>query len=449
MVDSYCRGEPLGKHDHAARMTSGATSAILIVMLNWLIIGGGVHGCTIAHSLLTYARAPRAGLRVVDPHAEPLDEWHRTTHSCGMRFLRSPAAHAIVPDFTALLGWAKQNGFERDSHTIPPYARPSLELFNAHAHSMIERSGLRELWHQATAVRVGRREGDGSRRVTLEDGSSLRARNIVLALGRAGGLNLPEWAPGASGRVVHVFAPTFDRAEAERARHPVVIGGGVTGVHLALHLADRGRRVRLIVRAPIRVKQFDSDPCFIGPACMKGYLAIDDPNERRRVLATVRNPGSVPSELAEQLDAAVAGGSIELVIDEIESTRPIEDKRVVLHGNRDAYESDFVAPATGYARNPPGGAIRESLADGSATGSPLPEDAEGYALPRSSLEWADGLYVTGSFAEQELGPAAPNIIGAHLASKRIVAHLSGRVRLVPSAWRRYAPASVSSSSTSF
>ena len=75
-------------------------------------------------------------------------------------------------------------------------------------------------------------------------------------------------------------------------------------------------------------------------------------------------------------------------------------------------------------------------------------DAAGYPVPRPSLEWDEGLYVTGALAELELGPAAPNIVGAHNAAKRIVGTLGGAVRRVPQAWFRYAPASVSRSSDS-
>jgi hypothetical protein len=39
---------------------------------------------------------------------------------------------------------------------------------------------------------------------------------------------------------------------------------------------------------------------------------------------------------------------------------------------------------------------------------------------RPSLEWADGLLVSGALAELELGPIARNIAGARAAGERLV-----------------------------
>jgi hypothetical protein len=417
-------------------------------MLDWLIIGGGVHGCVIAHALLRYGGVAPRDLAIVDDHPEPLATWKRRTFSCGMRYLRSPAAHAIVPDFTGMLAWAKEHGYHPGEHTIPPYARPSLELFCAHTDAMIRESGLRSRWRTGAARLVERDARSGRWVTTLDDGSRSASRNVVLAPGRSDGLKVPQWALPAPGRIVHVFDDRFERAAAERASRPLVVGAGVTGVHLALHLARGGAHVGLMTRHPIRVAQFDSDPCYIGPSCLEEYLAHNDPADRRRILRDVRNPGSVPPELARELERRIARRNVELIDDEVQRARSPKDGVVELLGGRGTYESDFVTLATGFAPGPPGGRVREALANGRATGTPLPVDEVGYPLPDRSLQWDTGLFVTGTLAEHELGPSAPNIIGAHNAAKRIVGHLANLDRRVPGAWRRYAPASVSNSSDS-
>jgi hypothetical protein len=415
-------------------------------MLDWLIVGGGIHGTFLAHTLVHHGYADPARTRILDPNRRLLAAWKRRTHNCGMRYLRSPAAHALAPDFTALLAWAAQHGYDHNEHTIPPYARPSVELFNAHADDVVMREDLAALHVRGRAVGIVRLENGW--RVATDGASEIDARRVVLAPGRAPGPVAPWWASAGDPAIVHVFDEDFDRRVAENAAQPVIVGGGVTAAHLALHTADLARRPRLIVREKIRVHQFDSDPCFIGPACMERFLADDDPGRRRELLAEARNPGSVPPELAERIDEARRDGRLEVVTDEVIEAVRADSQTIVLCGRRGKWPTDLVVLATGFAPGPPGGSLRAALASGEATGSPLPVDSEGFPIPSASLEWAPGVYVTGALAEQELGPAAGNIVGAHNAAKRMIAYLGGRPRRVPGAWRRYAPADASSTSGS-
>ena len=410
-------------------------------MLDWLIIGGGIHGCLIANALLDYGGVPSGSLAILDPHGDPLAVWNRRTAACGMRYLRSPAAHAVVPNFTALLGWARRHSYDPGEHTIPPYARPSLELFSAHARAMIEASGLRSRWVHGRATAI-ERTADGWR---VRGPDAITARNVVLALGHSDEVRVPEWAIGVAG-VSHVFDPGFDRDAALRAERPVVIGGGVSAVHLALYLAERGRRTRIITRHPLRVRQFDSDPCYIGPACMRDFLAQSDPEQRRETLDRVRNPGSIPQDLQRELAAARESGRVEVVCDAVQTARAYANG--VLLCGREEYTSDRVLLATGFSPAPPGRELLAPLVAGSATGPALPVDSVGFPIPDHSLQWTPGLFVTGRLAEQELGPSAPNIIGGHNAAKRMISDRAGKARLVPASWRRYAPARLSSSSGS-
>ncbi|MFW5742067.1 MAG: FAD/NAD(P)-binding protein [Spirochaetota bacterium] len=415
-------------------------------MLDWLIVGGGIHGTFLAHTLVHHGYALPARTRILDPNGRLLAAWKRRAQGCGMRYLRSPAAHALVPDFTALLAWAQQHGYDRHQHTIPPYARPSVELFNAHADDVVTQEGLAALHLRGRAAGIVRLENGW--RVTTDGAAEINARRVVLAPGRAPGPLVPWWASAGDPATVHVFDERFDRRALETAAQPVIVGGGATAAHLALHAADLGRRPRLIVREKTRVHQFDSDPCFIGPACMERFLADEDPDRRRELLTEARNPGSVPPELAGRIEEARRRGRLELVTDEVVETVRFDSQTIVLCGRRGRWSTDLVVLATGFAPGPPGGSLRAALASGEATGSPLPVDTEGFPIPSASLEWDRGLYVTGALAEQELGPAAGNIVGAHNAAKRMIAHLSGRPRRVPGAWRSYAPADASSSSGS-
>ncbi len=426
-------------------------------MVDWLIVGGGIHGCVIAQALLRYTGTDRRGIRIIDPNRKPLEAWNRRVAQCGMRYLRSPAAHSVAPDFTSLLAWARAEGWDLTGHTVTPYARPSVTLFRAHASARIAESGIDGCWVRASAEAIFRDQGIWT--ILLADGRRMSARRVVLAVGRSDRLHEPCWSRNcASHRIRHVFDPNFSLELARYARSPVVVGGGTSAVHLALRLAEQSQRrnetvpsapVRLISRTPLTVHQFDSDPCYIGPACMARYLSIRDPEERRAVLEAARHPGSIPPDLAREVASAIDEGALEWIEDHITEAREAPGSAVELAGSGPqarVYRTDLVVPATGFAPARPAEGLLQSAMESSA-GS-LPTDQLGYPIPDSSLQWAPGLYLVGPLAEQELGPSAPNIIGAQNAAKRIIAHLNGAPREIPAAWRRYAPASVSSSSDS-
>lgn len=430
-------------------------------MLDWLIVGGGVHGTVVASALVAVGNARIEKLLIVDPEPRPLEAWNRRVAQCGMRFLRSPAAHGVLPDFTAMLRWADSHEFDRADHTIAPYARPSVELFYAHTKAALEASGIASRYQQDAIV--GLEPGTHSWVAKTSANDSLQARNVVLALGRGtanSSLRVPSWARDSSSSlpIYHVFDRSFSRKLLAEKKNPVVIGGGVSAAHLALSLSAANTAVTLIARAPLREEQFDSDPCYIGPKCYERYLSIDDPEERRSVIRRVRNPGSIPPDLMRELEAAVKRGSIRLVYDEVTAVRAGERGLSTLIGRVSHYESDACVLATGFRTVTPGAhLLREvernaTVWDAAVRDSPgaeapvgLRRDSAGRPIPAETLEWAPQLFLTGILAEQELGPTAPNIIGAHNAAKRIVSSIHGRPARVPTSWKRYAPDTASSS----
>lgn len=64
-------------------------------MLEWLIVGGGVHGTHLSHVLVTERGIPRDSIRVLDPHAKALSRWDDCTANTGMSLLRSPYVHHL------------------------------------------------------------------------------------------------------------------------------------------------------------------------------------------------------------------------------------------------------------------------------------------------------------------------------------------------------------------
>lgn len=420
----------------------------------WTIVGGGPHGALLAIVLLTRGGVDRDQLAIVDPAPRLLDTWFRTTHACGMSHLRSPGAHGLEPDFSSLPRWAASNGFTWSTETIPPYSRPSIALFNGYARAMVERYALEDLHVRASVERLTREERWS---LCTSPGDTIASRRVILALGAAGPLRRPEWSeqtaraatvPGHPKTIRHVYEPGFEKSDLAAAETPVVIGGGVAAAQLAVWLAQNRHEtaragdvprgpVVLLARHPLQVSQFDSDPCFGGPRCLADFLALPAPSERRLLLSEVRRPGTLPPDVHEQVSTWISRGNLEVVVDEVaRADRTEKGIRLVTRGGCKLV-SDGVALATGHEVDPGGGLVSTIAADARDRGVELRIDEAGFPVPGEDLRWDEDLYVTGWLGEQELGPSAPNIIGAHNAAKRIISSLNGEPRPVPVAWKHY------------
>jgi hypothetical protein len=361
-----------------------------------------------------------------------------------MRYLRSPSSHNLDLDFRALREFAR--GREADPTAggaaplfIPPYARPTLELFNAHAHAVIEEAALATRRKRARLLEVEART-DGVRIKT--DIGEDDADFLILAVGRTempfhppwtrgpagrrdGGASLPITTTDSEARVVHVFDRDFDPEELDHAAAPVVIGGGITAGQVACLAARRsGRRVVLLTRGPLRVGQFDSAPCFIGPRCMQAFLAERTPAARRRYIEEARYPGTMPWDVEQNLRAEER---VDIVEKEVAGIEPAGSGngggmlRVHLRGEIHSVESDLVVLATGFKKQLPLSGIITDLARRHG----LPTGPIGAPVPDRFLRWHPRVLVAGVLGELEIGPAAPNIIGAHLAARRLVPFFRG------------------------
>ncbi|MFP3960176.1 MAG: FAD-dependent oxidoreductase [Spirochaetaceae bacterium] len=398
-----------------------------------IIAGGGVHGTFLSHALTRTGALDMDDIIVLDPHQEALAEWDRLTSATGMRYLRSPSSHNLDVDFHAQRRFAQELGYagpaatkertDRDASSsslppfIPPYARPSLELFNAHARHLIRREGLHRMRRRGRLRAVDARP---ERITVLTDSETLEADYLILAVGRPSPPYIPTWARGLSDRrVIHVFDPGFSRQEVSAARRPVIIGGGTTAVQLACSVARSGapEEVILLTRNDVRVRQFDSEPCYIGPRCLSSFLASSDPAHRRRLVDHARYPGSIPPDVAEAL---AEQPRVQLIRDEvlraeIDTTTDM-GIRLQSAGNAGPVITDRAVLATGFGNEVPPAPLIARL----ARSHRLPTGPRGYPVPDAFLRWHPRIMVCGALAELELGPAAPNIIGAHLAARRLV-----------------------------
>ena len=386
-------------------------------MLDWLIIGGGIHGTAISHALMVRAGVPRDRLGVLDPYDKPLTRWTALAVNTGMDFLRSPLAHQLHFDPFSLRFFAQIQKDKSLARFIPQYSRPSFDFFQAHCAWLIEHYHLDELRIVGRAAGLKRLQ-DGWRVETADGG--IEARRVVLAIGATEQPYWPSWAihlRNSGARIHHIFDMGFVRENLSPWTNAVIVGGGITAAQTALAMANQQPgTVKLLLRHPVRIAHFDSDPCWVTSICLKQFHQERDFDRRRAMIRQARNRGSMPPEVAAHLEQAVQDGYLAQQIDEIEKGSVDGQGNIHLNLlNGESLKADLVILATGFDPVRPGGDwIDEAIAEYG-----LPLAACGYPIVDEALCWLPGLYVSGPLAELEIGPTSRNIIGARLAAERL------------------------------
>ena len=193
--------------------------------VDWLILGGGIHGVHIAARLIGEGGVAPERLCIVDPAERLLTRWRDCTATTGMTHLRSPVVHHLDLEPMSLKHFAGKRG-RRKGLFAPPYDRPSLALFDAHCDHVVEAFGLVDRHVQGRAVACSV-DHEGAL-VQLSDQRAIEARHVVLALGASEQPLWPEWAPRDHARVRHVFEPGFDGWPQDAHEAIAVIGGGIS-----------------------------------------------------------------------------------------------------------------------------------------------------------------------------------------------------------------------------
>jgi cation diffusion facilitator CzcD-associated flavoprotein CzcO len=419
-------------------------------MLDYLIVGGGIHGTHLSLYLTQRGSVPYDRLCVLDPYEAPLARWDATIANVGMDYLRSSHAHNLHYDPFSLATFARTRQGAPLARFTDPYGRPSVELFRAHCQHLIERYNLDSLRIVGRANGLTRMEGGW--RVETDNGS-LEARRVILAISLTEQPYWPPWAQtlrAAGAPIHHIFDPQFRREALAGWKHAVVIGGGITAAQTALTLSAQAP-VTLLMRHPTRIHAFDADPCWVTALCLRSFHDEPDYTRRRALIQQARHRGSMPPDVARDLQQTALAGALTRRLSEVTHAclaQPLspplyevergaggEDDlsslqttslfpslpegqamRIHLHlADNSTLEADLVILATGFEAARPGGA----WLDRAIAGYGLPVAPCGYPVVDKSLRWQRGLYVTGPLAELEIGPVARNIIGARLASERI------------------------------
>ncbi|MEM6704397.1 MAG: FAD/NAD(P)-binding protein [Acidobacteriota bacterium] len=382
--------------------------------LDWLIVGGGIHGVHIAARLIADAGVDRKALRIVDPGQRLLSRWRTCTAVTGMKHLRSPVVHHIDLEPWALENFAGDHGGRALGLFAAPYDRPALDLFNDHCDHVVETFGLADLHirDRATTCSVDCDQVT----VQLASGQAVTARNIVLALGAGERPEWPDWAPREDERIAHVFDPDFDRWP-DSPETVAVVGGGISAGQVALRLLDEGHRAHLVSRHPLRRHQFDSDPGWLGPKFMTDFSRERNYDRRRALITEARHKGSVPPDVYRALRRAIDDGQLlwhKSEVLELDGRGP--EALALRLSTQEEVAVNRVLLATGFAATRPGG----SLVDDLIASASLPCAGCGFPIVDSGLRWHPRVHVSGPLAELELGPVSRNIAGARRAGNRLV-----------------------------
>jgi lysine/ornithine N-monooxygenase len=389
-----------------------------MILYDWIVIGGGVHGCTVATFLLKKGKVTTEKLRIIDPHSEPMYQWRRNTELIGMEFLRSPGVHQMDTDPYSLQKFVRKQKRNKNEF-YGKYKRPALRLFNDHCDFILNEVDIKHSWYQGFVNSIKKHREIW--KIKTASGELLEAKNIVLTISINDQLNLPNWveqvkSSNLSNQVFHIYDNHLTNLENLQA--PIaVIGGGITAAHLCIKLSAMfPGRVNLVKRHPFRVHDFDSDPGWLGPKNLASFHKISNYEERRRIIQQARNKGSLPQELFHKLKRLERENKLAIINGEIGSAYVDEENKLILKIENNEIRANSVILATGFLPSLPGKNWIAKLVEEQG----LKCAACGYPVINKSLQWCPHLYVSGPLAELEIGPIARNISGARQAAEKIV-----------------------------
>lgn len=382
--------------------------------MDWLIVGGGLHGVHLAARLIGEAGFDTSRLRIVDPGKCLLSRWRNATQTIGMTHLRSSSVHHLDICPRSLRQFARKGkGRRKVGLFAPPYDRPALSLFDAHCDEVINKFELSKIHIKARAKECF--VDDEAVTVGISNGQKLTTQYLVLAVGASEQPVWPRWALKNNSRIQHIFELESDKWPKE-PEVVVVVGGGISAAQVALRLIKEGHEVHQVSRHSLRQHQFDSDPGWLGPKLMDGFIKEQSLVHRRAIIKKARHKGSVPAEVRQAIQREIRRRRMHWhessILGFVEQASGLQ----VQLNNDSVIDAHRVLLATGFTSTRPGGAMIDRLVASAA----LPCAPCGYPVVDSSLRWHPRVYVTGPLAELELGPTARNIVGARRAGDRLL-----------------------------
>ena len=388
------------------------------------IIGGGIHGVSIAIRLLRDMPTAAKHLAIVDRHPQPLTQWRSKTERQGMTFLRSPAVHHITPDALGIVEYAERHN--RTHELAPPYSQPSTQLFWDFCESAVAELREHRVYYQFAVAKLRWDKGAGRFpfRLISTNNEGFRSSCVVLAIGADDCAYVPpelgQWQCRYPDQILHASDFSVNCEDKRDSKGKIVIvGGGLTAGTLAKSLSERGHNVALIARKGLKTEQFDFPPVWLGPKALAEFASETDFQRRYEIIQQNRGEGSItPDIMAALLNTPKVDLYPETRIHNItpeEEGLPTRRLRVETTCSVMTDVSRVIL-ATGYRFDLRRyGFLTELLAQHQI---PLV-----CGLPRLDtdlqLHPIENLFGSGTIAQLQIGPASGNIAGVNLAYQRL------------------------------
>ncbi|MCG9128019.1 SidA/IucD/PvdA family monooxygenase [Candidatus Poribacteria bacterium] len=382
------------------------------------IIGGGIHGISIALQLLRENPTFAKHIAILDRYPQPLTAWRQKTERQGMTFLRSPAVHHTTPDPLGIVDYAER--LNRTDELAPPYSQPSTSLFWDYCNDALAELTEHPIYYQFEVSKLRWDKGTGRYpfRIISANNEGFRSRCVILAIGADDCAYIPpeytKWQHQFPDRIIHASEFSVDCKEVlEEKGKIVIVGGGLTAGTLAKSLSERGQDVVLIMRSKMKIEQFDFPPIWLGPKALTEFSNETDFQRRYQIIQDNRGEGSITPEVMSVLEKSP---NVEICPEtyicnvtaaqhiQVKTTRSIipNVSRIIL--------------ATGYRFDLRRyGFLNELVAQHTIPlicGLPqLDSDLQFHPI--------ENLFGTGTVAQLQIGPASGNIAGANLSYQRI------------------------------
>ena len=387
------------------------------------IIGGGIHGVSIAIRLLRHMPAVAKSLAIVDRYPQPLTQWRSKTERQGMTFLRSPAVHHITPDALGIVEYAERHN--RTNELAPPYSQPSTQLFRDFCNGALAELGAHRVYYQFDVAKLRWDKGAGRFpfRLISTNNEGFRSRCVILAIGADDCAYVPpefvQWHHRYPDQILHASQFSVDcEGKRDDKGKIVIVGGGLTAGTLAKSLSERGHSVALVARKQLKTEQFDFPPVWLGPKALAEFASETDFQRRYETIQHNRGEGSITPDI---MDALLNTPNIDIYpetrvhnIATAEECLPV--RRLRVETTRGVMtDVSRVILATGYRFN----LRRYGFLTELLTRHQIPFVC---GLPRLDtdlqLHPIENLFGSGTIAQLQIGPASGNIAGANLAYER-------------------------------
>ena len=382
-----------------------------------LVIGAGPHGLALALRAVAAGLRPGVDLEIIDPTGTWLAEWKQRFAAHRITSLRSPGVHHPGTDPGALHQFAAG----RNEQSRAAYGQPMTSAFNAYCDHLADEAGLTGA---VTATKAHLLAADGDAvTVYCADHGVIAAERAVLAT-NPGRRRIPMWVhdllPIPTERLAH--AGDVDLRGLDLTGETVtVVGGGLTAAQLVLGALDNGaRHVDLVIRRRLRCSAFDTDPGWLGPKHLRGFVNLD-PAERATAVREARDGGSVPQWAISALRRAEDEGRATIH----EDARVVAGANsgglpLVVLGDETHLRADRLWLATGTECTVESCRLLEDVVASHPcdTYEGLPDLGEDLSWPGTTL------HLSGRLAALRLGPAAGNVWGGQRAGERILASVA-------------------------